>query len=303
MKKTVLIAGAGGFLGSALTRYLDRESSWKVVGLYRRQRKGFPKGVVCDLKAARKLKAVFADLRPDIIFNLTGGRITDSHRLYIDNIEATQSLFEAAGAVSGYNPRIIIPGTAAEYGRVTPPGKAVNENDPARPLSHYGFVKLMQTQLSLFYAGRGMDVCVARMFNICGFGTPEHLALGRFAAQVVRIENKRQPPQLLTGPLNGRRDFLDIDDVCRALVMIAKKGKSGRVYNVCSSRACTIRDALNRMLASARVRGITVREQKNCGQESFDIRGSFARLKKDTGWAPRVPLDKSLAGTLAYYRR
>ena len=55
------------------------------------------------------------------------------------------------------------------------------------------------------------------------------------------------------GNLDARRDLTDVRDTVRAYRLILERGTAGRVYNVCSGRAITIRELLDMMIARARV--------------------------------------------------
>ena len=143
---------------------------------------------------------------------------------------------------------------------------------------------------------------VVRMFNICGARTPASLVIGGFAQQIVAIEQGAKPV-IKTKNLGGQRDFLDIEDICRGIWMIARKGKRGELYNLCSGRPATIRQLLRQMLKRAKVKGIGVQENKQDSSLSFDVIGSNAKLKSIVPWSARVSLERSLENTLAGYRR
>ena len=170
------------------------------------------------------------------------------------------------------------------------------------PTSWYGLTKYSQTLLGLMYAQKGADVVLARIFNICGYGMPETLALGKFAKQIAAIEEGKQEAAIQTGNLSGRRDFLDVEDVCAALMLLAEKGKAGEVYNVASGKFCRIRDLLKKMIRYSAVPKIVVREDKAASAESHDIAGRNSKLKGCTAWQPKTTIDQSLKNTLAFYR-
>jgi len=91
----------------------------------------------------------------------------------------------------GLKARVIIPGTAAEYGIPLAGIRKISERSLCRPISYYGLVKNMQTTMSLTFAREGMDVTVGRVFNILGHGVPATLAMGRFSQQIASVEKRR----------------------------------------------------------------------------------------------------------------
>jgi len=292
MKKTILITGAHGFLGSSLSAFLRKhQKGFKLHGIAHED---------CDLAEPGAVKPILRRLKPAYIFHFAGGRTDDVRRMLDANFETTKNLLDAVAEL-GLKTRVVIPGSAAEYGNIHGK-KLITENCLPKPLGWYGFVKLLQTNLGLFYARQGLDVVVVRMFNICGANTPASLSIGGFARQIVAIE-RGEKPVIKTKNLGGKRDFLDIDDICRGLWMIARKGKAGEIYNLCSGRSSSIRTLLQRLLRSAHSRDIRVQENKQDSSLSFDVIGANAKFRSVVPWSPRVSLEQSLQNTLDSYRR
>ena len=105
---------------------------------------------------------------------------------------------------------------------------------------------------------------------------------------------------LKTQNLSSKRDFLDIEDVCRGLWAVGLKGKRGEVYNICSQKEVVIRDVLLRLIQVSNVKNIIVEEDKQAFVQSFNVIGSNAKLKA-LSWKPRVSLKQSLTNTLKSY--
>ena len=303
MNKRVLIIGAHGFIGRALGGFITK--NWpeaRLFGISRHTEAGDKNVFVCDVNETVKLENTLIKIKPHYVYNLAGGRIQDEQELFKNNFLATKSLLQAVKKNKLLRPRIIIPGTAAEYGPPKAGIKKIPETYWPQPASWYGFVKLLQTKLSLQYAQEGTDVVVARMFNILGEGTPAALALGRFSQQIVLMERGEKKPVLETQRLDGRRDFLDIQDVCRALIKIAQDGQSKEVYNVCSGESYIVRNLLKTLLKFSTVKNIAINEDPAFKGQSFDVIGSNAKIKKDLKWSPEVSIEQSLENTLNYYR-
>ncbi len=299
----ILITGIHGFLGSALSRYLcHTKKQLSVYGFTRKKSSLESSGIIeCDLNQTSQLQKILFELKPDIIFHCVGGRYSDEQKTFEANFTATKNLLETVKELKpACRPRIVIPGSAGEYGNVK--GKRlITEDCLPRPLQWYGFVKLLQTNLALFYKNYDLDVIVVRIFNISGTNTPTGLAIGQFAQQIVAIE-RGEEPVIRTKNLGGRRDVCDIEDICRGLWMIAQKGKSGEIYNLCSAHPVTFRQLLQQMLQFAKVKGIRIEENEQDTSSSFDVVGSNARLKSLTSWSPQVDLVRSLKNTLNNYR-
>jgi len=213
MVKKVLITGANGFLGSSLWKYFKaKQSSFRVFGIDLSQSKLSSQIVICDLNNQKKVSKLVSRIRPDYIFHLAGGRVEDEKNFLKANIMTTKSLLEVIAEINSYSPRIIIPGSAAEYGKTVLEGKPVRESVSAWPVSFYGFVKNAQTNLGLMYARFGLDVAVARIFNVCGHGMPPSLSLGHFSKQIISIKKGNNKNE--KGLFRCRRCVLSIFSNC-----------------------------------------------------------------------------------------
>ncbi len=304
MKKRILIAGVTGFLGGALKEYIARrEPGIEVLGLTRRR--GGSSGLLpADLTDPVKTAALLRRVRPDYVFQFCGGDRGDPAQLFSSQFLATRGLLDAILKTGLLRIRVVIPGSAAEYGRPAAKHRLMTETDALRPESWYGFIKWMQTSLGLFYARRsGLDVVVARIFNVAGAGTPERLVAGQFAFQIARIEAGRRSPVIETNGLSSRRDFIDVADLCAGLLTVARQGRKGETYNICSGRAHSVRELLQRLLKEAGKKNIKVRERRDKGSGSFDVIGSNAKIRKELGWSPTISLAESLRQTLEDHRR
>ncbi|MCP4616784.1 MAG: NAD(P)-dependent oxidoreductase, partial [Bradyrhizobium sp.] len=164
----------------------------------------------------------------------------------------------------------------------------VRESAPSRPANAYGLAKSMQTEAAQAYARRGLDVVSARIFNVLGAGLDRRLALSSFVDQVVRSERGRRPPVLEVGDLTPKRDFVDIDEAAAALVCIARRGRSGNIYNVCSGKSFPMQALVDELLRLAD-RPIRLRRARARLRpvDLPDMRGSTRKTARETGWRAR----------------
>jgi GDP-4-dehydro-6-deoxy-D-mannose reductase len=85
--------------------------------------------------------------------------------------------------------------------------------------------------------------------------------------------------------------------------MLAERGRPGEVYNVCSGRAYRIREILDLLLARARVPiGVAVDPALYRPNDMPVVLGSYRRLRDELGWAPEIPIERTLEGLLEYWR-
>ncbi|MDP8212622.1 MAG: NAD-dependent epimerase/dehydratase family protein, partial [Candidatus Zapsychrus exili] len=288
MRKKVLITGVSGFLGNGLRDLILKEDKFEVFGVDLKLETSSKHMLVCDLHDRRRIKALFIKLKPHYIFHLAGSISGDSAKLFNSNVLSTQAVLDVISSIGSYKPRVVIPGSAAEYGFVDKVNGCIRETIKPSPSSWYGMTKYMQTLLSASYIEKGVDVTIGRIFNVSGKGTPTTLSLGYFAKEISILEKQTRKKILRTKNLSGQRDFLDIEDVCRALLLIAYKGKPGHIYNICSGNSYNMRDLLKKLLKLSSRDDIILKEDRTYFSKSFDCVGCNNKIKKETGWRPEV---------------
>jgi GDP-4-dehydro-6-deoxy-D-mannose reductase len=98
--------------------------------------------------------------------------------------------------------------------------------------------------------------------------------------------------------LTAVRDFTDVRDVARGYLALAEHATSGRVYNLCSGRASTVRDVLGGLLRAAGLDWTVVDPLPvTRGGLSYQV-GSPNRIRLETGWSADIPLDTSTGDLL-----
>jgi GDP-4-dehydro-6-deoxy-D-mannose reductase len=109
---------------------------------------------------------------------------------------------------------------------------------------------------------------------------------------------------LRTGNLDVERDFTDVRDTVRAYGALLESGAAGEVYNLGSGRAVSVRSLLERLLAES---GVSVRVETDPSKvrprEVARIEASIEKVRRATGWAPRIPLEQTLSDLLAWWRK
>jgi GDP-4-dehydro-6-deoxy-D-mannose reductase len=297
--KRALITGISGFVGRHLREELLREG-WDVFGFDIRAAGG--NVFVGDLSDRALLSQVMLDCQPDAVFHLAGIiKSQDPQTYYTSNLFGTLNLLDAVMQMEK-RPKIILASSSAVYG-LTKSARPITERSPLRPVTEYAVSKVAQETTALrYHYAFGLDVVIARMFNLLGPGQSPDLACSAFARQIALAEITEQT-EIVTGNLDAKRDFVDVRDAVRAFALLAEKGEAGQTYNVCSERAVAIQGCLQEMMSQSQkqlsAKVDAARVQKNDVPVQV---GSFQKLHKVTGWNPRIPLKESLADLLNDWR-
>ena len=265
-----------------------------------------PGGVAVDLVDPDATRDAIAGARPDVVYHLAalahvGRSWEEPETTLAQNQAMTLSVLEAVR--SGAPEATLVAVSSGEvYG--PPAALPVDESAPLRPQNPYAVSKAAGDLLAGFYAdAQGLRVIRARAFNHAGPGQPPLYALASFARQVAAgLAAGDDPIRIVTGNPDTRRDYTDVRDVVRAYRLLAEAGWSG-VVNVCSGRTASARELIAAMGATAGVEiEHVVDEALVRAHEVMEIRGSPARLRELTGWEPEIPLETTVADTVAWWR-
>lgn len=314
---TVLVTGAAGFGGSHLVEHLLGEGE-RVVALDHPQApldhlsgvRDRVECVACDLADgdAEQIRGRLGRREFRAVYHLAGlasvrRSFGDIRRTLEVNALATLNLLGAL-LRQATPPRLLLVGSAEQYGAAPAGDAPLTENDAQQPLSPYALSKVWQEALGGFYARtERWPIVMTRTFNHTGPRQGPDFVCADFARQIARIELRLQEPVLRVGNLAAARDVLDVRDVAAAYRLALERGAPGSVYNVCSGRAWSIADLLQILLGHAVIK-IKV-EVEAARHRPIDIpllHGDPGRLARDTGFAPRIAIEETLLDLLEYWR-
>jgi GDP-4-dehydro-6-deoxy-D-mannose reductase len=312
---TVLITGITGFVGGHLVDLLRAEHpEVPIAGLVRPGHEapgGLREGVrlmEADLEDPAAVEAAVAAVRPRSIVHLAGQ--SSVHESWANpagtlrtNLIGLLNIFEAVHRRK-LAPRVLVVGSAEEYGAVDADAPPLREDAPLRPLSPYAVSKVAQGYLALQYAlSRDLEVVRTRTFPHTGPGRGEAFAESSFARQIAEVEAGRRRPVLEVGNLEAVRDFTDVRDVVRAYWSLLERGASAEVYNVCSGRGRSIGDILRALLEISGVRAdLKVDRERLRPSDLPALVGDPTKLREATGWEPRIPLERTFRDLLDHWR-
>jgi GDP-4-dehydro-6-deoxy-D-mannose reductase len=290
-----LVTGGGGFAGRHLVDHLRARGEVPAA----------PAHSELDLRDAAAVRAAMRELRPRVVFHLAAlaspWRSWDQPRETLAaNLDMTLNVLEAV-CMEAPEATVLAAGSGEVYG--VPERLPVDEEAPLRPQNPYAVSKAACDLLAGQYADAGRVRCVRiRAFNHAGPGQSEEYVVGTFTRQVAAAEAAGRTEALIrTGNVDSARDFTDVRDVVRAYAAAAALDPG--VYNVCSGRAVRIREVIEVLRGVAR---IEVRYEQDPQRlrvhEVTEIQGSAERFRAATGWEPEIPLERTVADALEWWR-
>lgn len=265
--------------------------------------------IEADLTDAVSIRRVVGAIMPDWIFHLAAQSfVPTSWNAPADTLETNivgqVKLLEAVRE-AGINPLIHIAGSSEEYGMVHPDEVPIRETNPLRPLSPYAVSKVAQEMLALqYHYSYGMRCIVTRAFNHEGPRRGHVFVTSSMARQIAEIEKGCRPPVIRVGDVTIERDWTDVRDMVQAYHLTLEKCRPGEVYNIGRGESMTVKVMLEMLLSMSHV-PITV-EQDPSRLRPSDVRllrCDCSKFKRETGWEPGIPFNKTLQDLLDYWRK
>lgn len=313
----LLITGIAGFAGSHLAEFALSQGA-EVWGAVRPGSstehidhvRGGLRLVECELLDEHSVESLVTTVRPDLVAHLAAQSSAAASwhapgETLAVNVLGQANVLEAIRK-SCRGSRVLVVGSADEYGAVEEHELPVTESAPLRPLSPYAVSKVAQDLMGFqYFRGHGLAVVRARPFNHEGPRHADTFVVSSFARQIAEIEAGRRPPVIEVGDLTAERDFTDVRDVVRAYWLLLTGGQAGEVYNICAGKAWRLADVLAMLLAGAGVGGVEIRPDP-ARLRPVDVpvlRGDASRLRAAVGWDPEIAFERTLHDVLEYWRK
>lgn len=259
-----------------------------------------------DLLEPDSVRAAVAAARPHVVYHLAarahvGASWSDPAGTLRDNVAMTLNVLEAVRAEAP-DAAVVAVASGEVYG--SPARLPIDESAPLRPQNPYAVSKASSDLVAGFFAdAHGLRVIRTRSFNHAGPGQEPTYAIASFARQMaIAVEAGEDPVRIVTGNPDTRRDYTDVRDVVRAYRLLAERAAPG-AYNVCSGRTASAAELIAGLAEAAGV-GLdhVVDPELVRAHDVMELRGSYAALREATGWEPEIPLERTLADTLAFWR-
>jgi dTDP-glucose 4,6-dehydratase len=310
----VLVTGGAGFIGSNFVRYWAKEhpddrlvvldvltyagnrqniAEFEASGAVR-----FMEGDIGDQSRVEEL------LREESITTVVNFAaeshnslaILDPARFFRTNVLGTQGLVDACRRVGVERFHHI--STCEVYGDLPlDSDESFNESSPYRPRTPYNASKAGSDHVVRCYGETfGLPFTITNCCNNYGpYQFPEKV-IPWFASLALNDE-----PLTLYASTENRREWLHVDDHCRAIEAVLLSGVEGETYHVGSGREASITEVADAVLA-ATGRPLTMKTiiPDRPGHDRRYLLDS-TKIRRELGWAPLVPFETGLAETVAWY--
>ncbi len=296
----VAITGATGFVGPHLLHELVGAGDEPVaVSNVDEAELGVP-FVSCDLTRAwpEELDGVEA------VVHLAGlsavGPSFTAPQEYVEVNSAMVTTMCEALLAAGSKARVVVVSSGAVYDAFQ--DQPIAESGTIAMNSPYVVSKVLVENLASYYAGRGLDVVVARPFNHIGPGQKDGFLLPDLVTEAK--DAAAEDRAMRVGDLTTSRDYTDVRDVARAYrlllgVELGRDFDADRVFNICSGESRSGNELCDLALAELGLVHLdrSVDESRIRPNDPRSITGDNARLRRVTGWT----LERSVEDTVADY--
>ncbi len=309
VKIKILVTGGAGFIGSNFIRHiLANDSDSEIINLdkltysgnldnlkdiEKNPRYSFVQGDICDKDIVEKIMA-----KVDTVVNFSAEThvdrsIVSASPFVTTNVLGTTILLEAARKSD--IKKFIHISTDEVYGSISE--GAFTEEDELNPSSPYAASKAAADMVALsFFKTHGLPVIITRTTN--NFG-PYHYLEKLIPKMIVNAIMDKELP--VYGEGKNIRDWIYVEDNCRAIYLILEKGKSGEIYNIAGESKMPNVEIVRKILNKLGKNESLIKFVKDRPGHDFRYSLNCDKLKK-LGWKTSASFDENLGKTISWYQ-
>lgn len=299
-----VVTGATGFAGQPLVRRLLALGG-QVTAVVRPgspYRHSLPQDtrltvVEADLDDFEQWPSILGGTRADVFYHLAWKDVRTGNRNDVTQVTNIEPAVKSVVLATDIGCRCWVGiGSQAEYGVLN---RKISEHAPPNPTTIYGASKLAACMLTQI-TGRqvGIRTVWIRIFSAYGPGDRSK----RLLDYVIEMLLEGRRPALTAG--EQLWDYVYIDDVIEALVVVALANRASGIYNVGSGQAKVLRSVVEELRDMIDPRlPLGFGEKPYKADEVMHLEANIERIRKDTGWQPRTPLSQGLRALVDEYMK
>ena len=315
---TILITGGAGFIGSNFVRHMvERHPDYRLVVLdaltYAGSLDNLPPEMRLldhptmtfwygDVRNAELVNSLVAEADYVVHFaaetHVTRS-IFDNRQFFETDVTGTHAVANAELKAKDRVKRFVHVSTSEVYGTAQTP--LMDEGHPLNPMSPYASAKCGADRLVYSYWSTYRIPCtIVRPFN--NFGPRQHLEklIPRFITSVLLGERLT-----VHGSGHAARDYVYVDDVCRAIDMVLHadaEAVHGEVFNVATAQHRSILEIAHEvLLMMTGGNGYGIENTSDRPGQVLRHSGDYSKIKQRLGWEPEVDWREALRRTINWY--
>ena len=313
--KRILITGGAGFIGSSLAQELVRRGAHVTIldamlplyggNLFNLE--GIQDSIEFvpgDIRDEKLMESLVKD--KDIIYNFAGqvSHLDSKDQPLLDLDINGRGHLIVLEAVRKYAPqaKILFSSSRMVYGKIT--HIPADENHPTKPLSLYGIHKLLGEMYYRYYFETfNIDTVTVRIPT--PYGPRAHMKHNKYSVANWFLRQSLDGEVIkIYGDGTQSRDYIYIDDVVDAFIRLGTQGKPGEIYNLGTSEKTHLIDMVDAILKETKSGSKEhVPYPDNYVVGNFgDYVANYEKIKKDTGWEPKIRLEEGVKKMVAYYK-
>lgn len=311
MKKHLLVTGGAGFIGSNFISYMLSNTNYYITNLdsltyagnlknieaFRESKKY--RFIQCDISRVNELQSVF-DQKYEAIINFAAESHVDRSIMnavpfIYSNILGAFNLLQAV--LSGKASRMIQISTDEVYGSLQPTEYPFTEKTSLSPNNPYSASKASADLLvRSFYQTHQLPLIITRCSN--NYGPRQHTEKLIPQTIIHTLKNKEIP---VYGDGSNIRDWIYVEDHCRAIHMVLQKGRAGEVYNIGGTEEKTNLEVVETILTQLGGDEKLVKMVKD--RKGHDLRYAMdsSKITKELGWKPSISFSEGIQKTIDWY--
>lgn len=327
MTNTILVTGAGGYIGSVAS-YIFLQNGYKVIAVdnfttgYRQPleelQKKFGNSMLTvyetDLK---KISTVFEkEKNIDLVAHYAASCLVDEsvknpYKYFDNNVGGTNSLLKAMTDV-GVS-KLVFSSTCAVYGEAQ--YMPIDEKHPLKPSQPYGASKQMVEELIAWYAQlKKLNYVILRYFNVCGATDdgligdskkPSSLLMQNAVRGALNIEPfSLTCPEVETPDKTPIRDYVNVVDLNEAHLKALEylmAGKKSEIINLGTGSGNSVMEIITQV---KKITGVEFKVGKTTPREGDDAKkiADITKAKQVLGWVPNRSIADSVTALLKWYK-